>query len=461
MFRCLIISKRLLSKVFLSTKGVYYEAHLGMNVKVVWIEPYSGTTVLPVDVDYKMLLTFAHFHQSLLKFVLAKLYSLSQLNFPPKLVDESSLTDTNVEIIKPEKTDEPTQIIQKATFGRFLVEKSEKTETQGPETAEIDPEFQNDETIQKMMDWNKETNTKMFDNFVFFISREVRTEIFEFVSRSFGAKVIYHSDNFESKEYQSQSITHVITDRKMEHLPQEITLQANREFVQPQWILDSINFGALLNIKDYIPGKPLPPHLSPFEGKKREGFLSEREKEVMKQLGREIDLPDDDEYSEMSGDEDGMLEEEQLENEQENLKAQEEQIQPADLIEESENESDFEEEVDSAGIEDGGDKIAESSVVPEQVFSKKLKRNRLNVKKEARYKVKAETGSDSVAKKKKQLRVKKKIEKEQQKLAASQLSRKKRKIYEKLNREKEESKKEVKVLKARQRALKKKRGIKK
>ena len=478
MFRCLIVSKRLLSKVFLSTKGVYYEAHLGMNVKIVWIEPYAGTSVLPVDVDYKMLLTFAHFHQSLLKFALAKLYSLSELNFPPALVDQALLADTNADIVKSSEqgegesetngneNSEDLVVQQRATYGRFLVEEIEKNEGDGPQDAEIDAEFQKDETIQRMMDWNKDCNTKLFENYVFFLSREVRREIFEFVARSFGAKVIYHSENFESDAFKSSCVTHVITDRKLEHIPRDSVSQATREYVQPQWILDSVNFGALLDLKDYVPGQRLPPHLSPFEGKKREGFLSEREREVMKQLGRVAEDDNEEEYSEMSGDEDGLLEEEQVQNEEENRKARAEADKPnaeQDEIEESENESDLEEEneAEGAGIDDGTAGIKDSGMIPEQVFSKKLKRNRLNVKKQAKYEVKQETEQGLSSKARRDRKMKRKIKKDQDRLAASQLSRKKRRIYDKLSKAKQDEKKEVQVLRARQKALKKRRGLKK
>lgn len=55
-------------------------------------------------------------------------------------------------------------------------------------------------------------------------------------------------------------ITHYIVDRK----PEFVEFVNNKEFVQPQWIFDSVNERKLLPISEYAPGKTLPPHISPF-----------------------------------------------------------------------------------------------------------------------------------------------------------------------------------------------------
>lgn len=47
----------------------------------------------------------------------------------------------------------------------------------------------------------------------------------------------------------------------------------NKEYVQPQWILDCINNAKLLPIADYEPGKKLPPHISPFYEFSEDGHL--------------------------------------------------------------------------------------------------------------------------------------------------------------------------------------------
>ena len=403
MFKSLIVKKRLLSKVFLASKGVYYEAMLGMGIPVVWIEPYESTAVLPVDVDYKMLITFSHFYSSLLKFTMARLYSLSALEFPPVLVKNDT-----------------------ATYADFYVKDKQMSAEEGM----VDKEFRENEMVRKMIDWNSAKKTNLFDGLVFFLSREVRKSIFEFLSKSYGAKVIWSEDNFDSEEYTSEEITHVISDRKLEHIKDKEKF-ANREIVQPQWICDCVNFNHLLNVRDYLPGKPLPPHLSPFENSQREGFLPQRKKEILEQMGE--DVP---EYSEVS---DVDIEEED---------SDEDRNEVEDIVEESENESELEEEEESG--EDQKDKEP-----VEQIYSQKLKRNRLNVKKELSYNVKQEKFDPEMEEKKKKVILKKKA-KESKQLAATQLSRKKRRIYDQLQKKKNMQKEEVKVLRKRQRKLFKK-----
>lgn len=62
-------------------------------------------------------------------------------------------------------------------------------------------------------------------------------------------------------------------------------------------MVDSINNLILLPTTQYIPGKPLPPHLSPFIDGQKEGYIPQREKEIASLKGIEI-VEEDEESSE-------------------------------------------------------------------------------------------------------------------------------------------------------------------
>lgn len=64
-------------------------------------------------------------------------------------------------------------------------------------------------------------------------------------------------------------------------------LLSSRYYIQPQWIVDSVNCKRLLPVEDYFPGVDLPAHLSPFVTEEdgdyippeRQAMLDEMEKE--------------------------------------------------------------------------------------------------------------------------------------------------------------------------------------
>ena len=69
------------TKSFVSVKGVYFEANIqGSTVR--WVVPHAFTQNMPDDVDYRVMLTFFEFYETLLGFVLYKLYNDIGVRYP-------------------------------------------------------------------------------------------------------------------------------------------------------------------------------------------------------------------------------------------------------------------------------------------------------------------------------------------------------------------------------------------
>ncbi len=70
-----VIRSHTLRKVFVSVKGIYYQCEI-MGQKITYIVPFKYPTDLPIDVDYRVMVTFLDFYLVMLKFVNFKLYSM-------------------------------------------------------------------------------------------------------------------------------------------------------------------------------------------------------------------------------------------------------------------------------------------------------------------------------------------------------------------------------------------------
>merc|ERR1712088_326274 len=103
--------------------------------------------------------------------------------------------------------------------------------------------------------------------------------------------------------------THQICDRprdtlKMQHI--------GRDYVQPQWIFDSVNHRQLLPVHKYFLGEMLPPHLSPFfkEETRVGDYMPPEEKKLRGLMAEEEDEGEEKEDSEEGGSEEEASEEE-------------------------------------------------------------------------------------------------------------------------------------------------------
>lgn len=68
----------------------------------------------------------------------------------------------------------------------------------------------------------------------------------------------------------AQQVARSIHHCTLKQLPSASLL--SREYIQPQWVLDSANFRVLVPTDLYAPGRLPPPHLSPFVNNEEEGY---------------------------------------------------------------------------------------------------------------------------------------------------------------------------------------------
>eukprot|EP00894_Picocystis_sp_ML_P001946 jgi/Pico_ML_1/52463/g3164.t1 len=81
-FQAYVVRSHALRKVFASVKGLYYQAEV-MGQTVTWLIPHERSQTMPDDVDYKVMLTFLEFYQTMLEFINFKLYHDLGLKYPP------------------------------------------------------------------------------------------------------------------------------------------------------------------------------------------------------------------------------------------------------------------------------------------------------------------------------------------------------------------------------------------
>lgn len=233
-----IIKAQGLRKAFISVKGYYYQADV-MGQTVTWLVPHHYTTTMPGEVDYHVMLTFLEFYTVHLDFVLFRL--------------EHDLQG-------------------KAKTEKQKQEEEEEDDVQDP-MAEDFPMSPEDQAAQRQ---TQQCST-LFNGFRFFFSTEVPLEPISFICRALGGTV--------STDASEATITHQVTDR-----PHLTAMVPNRDYVQPQWVVDCLNCKHVLPVDQYRPGQDLPPHLSPFE----EGMVTDHqgrayEPERLKELKRIMD----------------------------------------------------------------------------------------------------------------------------------------------------------------------------
>lgn len=290
-----VSQENLLTKVFVSIKGVYYSAKV-QGQEVIWLSPFKFPQNIPSDIDFRIMLTFLEFYITLLNFVLFKLYKDSNLVYPPKINEENSKIFSGLssyilelrngannsgssENAVEDGKNVAAKTIDSSELSKVLSADDKNSKNKDEEKDEDDEgkldEFEStnkksfaDKLYQpKNLVSNDQDPTKqLFKNMVFFVGREVNIEILEFAILSFNGKVVSEilldtiSNPAEKEKLLKQfNITHQINDR-----PAIKDKVPGRTYIQPQWIFDCINKEQLLSVSNYAPGETLPPHLSPW-----------------------------------------------------------------------------------------------------------------------------------------------------------------------------------------------------
>eukprot|EP00794_Sanderia_malayensis_P014002 gene14002-15460_t len=284
-FQNYVIASRSLRKVFISIKGIYYQAEI-QGCEITWLVPHRFNLEPTIDVDFRVMLTFVEFYTTLIGFVNFHLYNLMNLKYPPQVAvsrsEESKKLVYCDEIeIKDEKLAALNQTLVTMTNGEEEVaDIDEFTAESGNLEAELQERRKKEEEQLNSL-------KSLFKGLKIFISREVPREPLVFTIRCFGGDVSWDEIVGLGSTFgeDDETITHQIIDRPL--TKQTII---SRHYLQPQWIFDCVNLKRIIPIDEYLPGCPLPPHLSPFVEEDSEDYVPperqaiiEEEKDLLKE----------------------------------------------------------------------------------------------------------------------------------------------------------------------------------
>lgn len=327
-----VVASRALKKVFLSIKGIYYQAEV-MGQLITWLVPYQFSHDHPTDVDYRVMATFTELYTTLLGFVNFRLYHSLNLLYPPKLDSktESELKEGDEDdyAMNSESYLEKLSALS-ASLAR-VVSTTEEEEGE-PDNFPVEGEDLEQMEAREKEQQQQEAQKKLFEGLKFFLNREAPRESLAFIIRCFGGQVSWDKSVCIGSTYEAtdETITHQIVDR-----PNIDKQYINRYYIQPQWVYDCVNAKILLPVEDYFLGVTLPPHLSPFVEEKEGDYVPPEKLKIMALQRGEKPAAEEDEEEEEEDEEGEDEEEEDDENEEEdddeeeaeekNLKKMEEQ----------------------------------------------------------------------------------------------------------------------------------------
>jgi len=158
---------------------------------------------------------------------------------------------------KPKKIENLKEILDK-------VESSKDAQQEEENEEEALNDFQDED--KKEENAPSEDRGELFKDLTFLLNRETPQDNLELVIRACGGSTVrlqFCQNVADSK------ITHQVIDRPMK----QNSLISSREYVQPQWVFDSLNAGVLLPTHPYRPNVAPPPHLSPFVNHSKSSYV--------------------------------------------------------------------------------------------------------------------------------------------------------------------------------------------
>lgn len=263
-FMHFVIQSKALRKVFVSIKGYYFQAEIKGEL-VTWIVPhyYPYQPQEKSEVDFRIMAIFVEFYTIMSGFVNFRLYHSLNLSYPPQF---SVSLDS-------EQSQASEDAFVSERIAALNVDLIKTTDEEVEEPEEMDLQLISNEgdsdKVRKMHEREQEQKRlkNIFKGLKFFINREVPREPLVFIIRCFGGKVSWDKNCFVGSTFDEddETITHQIVDR-----PAIGKQYISRDYIQPQWVFDSVNQAKLLPTNKYFLGVTLPPHLSPFVNPDRE-----------------------------------------------------------------------------------------------------------------------------------------------------------------------------------------------
>lgn len=300
-----IIASKSLRKVFISIKGYYFQADI-KGQKVTWIVPhyYPFKPHSKSEVDFKVMSIFVEFYTIMLGFTNFRLYHSINMAYPPQF--PAGMLSDSEETIK----DESSFVSDRIAALNYELMRTDKLQEEEEEN-EIDLELlQQDGDSKRVLKMKQEAQEirklkTLFKGLKFFIGREVPREPLVILIRSFGGTVSWDKTVFPGATFDEndETITHQIADR-----PALAQQYISRDYIQPQWVFDSVNQRTLLPTNKYFIGVDLPPHLSPFVDSKRDTYIPPEEKALLDPSLIETHVQSEDEDEENEEENDGEAE---------------------------------------------------------------------------------------------------------------------------------------------------------